>query len=127
MTTPVHLFNVVSQHNRWLAVRQSAIAGNIANSNTAGFKALDVAPFEAAVESARLAMTATTPGHMTAADSAAPAAELRKDEPWEITHSGNSVSLEQELIKANDVNRAYRLNTAVVKAFHRMLMASTKV
>ena len=49
------------------------------------------------------------------------------EEPWEITHSGNSVSLEQELIKAGEVNRAYRLNTSVVKAFHRMLLASAKV
>ena len=36
---------------------------------------------------------------------------VRKAEPWETTHSGNSVSLEQELIKAGEVNRAYRLNT----------------
>jgi flagellar basal-body rod protein FlgB len=125
--TPVHLFNVVSQHNRWLSVRQSTIAGNIANANTPGFKALDVAPFDAALESARLAMTATTPGHMTAADTTTPATDVRKEEPWDITHSGNSVSLEQELIKSNEVNRAYRLNTSVVKAFHRMLLASAKV
>ena len=46
---------------------------------------------------------------------------------WEIIHSGNSVSLEQEMIKAGEVNRAYALNTSVVKAFHRMLLASAKV
>ncbi len=50
----------------------------------------------------------------------------RKSEPWETTHSGNSVSLEQELINAGDVNRAYRLNTGIAKAFHRMLLASAK-
>ena len=43
--TPIHLFNVVSQHNRWLAARQTAIAGNVANANTPGYKALDVQPF----------------------------------------------------------------------------------
>lgn len=124
--TLVHLFNVVSQHNRWLSVRQATIAGNIANANTPGFKALDVAPFEAAVESARLAMTASAPGHMTPSDSAVPATEMRAEQPWDITHSGNSVSLEQELIKAGDVNRSYRLNTSVLKAFQRMLLASAK-
>lgn len=124
--TPVHLFNVISQHNRWLSVRQAAIAGNIANANTPGYKALDVQPFEAAMEQTRLAMTATRPAHVTTAADTIPATDIRKEEPWEITHSGNSVTLEQELIKSGDVNRAFRLNTSVLKAFHRMLLASTK-
>ena len=123
---PVHLFNVISQHNRWLSVRQATIAGNIANVNTPGFKALDVKPFEAALEQTSLAMASTTPAHVTTAADAAPAFDVRKEEPWEVTHSGNTVSLEQELIKAGDVNRAFALNTSVLKAFHRMLLASTK-
>ena len=45
---------------------------------------------------------------------------------WEVTHSGNSVSLEQEMIKAGEVNRTYSLNTSIVKAFNQMLMASIK-
>ena len=126
--TPIHLFNVVSQHNRWLSVRQATIAGNIANANTPGYKALDVEPFEMALEQARLAMAATSPAHMTTAPTpSAGAVDVRKDEPWEVTHSGNNVSLEQELIKAGEVNRAFRLNTSVAKAFHRMLLASAKV
>jgi flagellar basal-body rod protein FlgB len=52
---------------------------------------------------------------------------VRKEEAWDVTHTGNSVSLEQELIKAGDVNRAFRLNTSVAKAFHRMILASAKV
>ena len=57
----------------------------------------------------------------------AAAVDIRKSEPWETTHSGNSVSLEQELINAGDVNRAYKLNTSIAKTFHRMLLASAKV
>ena len=125
--TPIHLFNVVSQHNRWLSARQATIAGNVANANTPGYKALDVEPFEMAMQQARLAMTATNSAHMTSANSNTPAPGVRKEEPWDVTHTGNSVSLEQELIKAGDVNRAYRLNTSVVKAFHRMILASVKV
>jgi flagellar basal-body rod protein FlgB len=124
--TPIHLFNVVSQHNRWLAARQATIAGNVANANTPGYKALDVQPFEMAMEQARLAMAATNPAHMTNGDGSAPAPGVRKEEPWDVTHTGNSISLEQELIKAGDVNRAYRLNTSVAKAFHRMILASAK-
>jgi flagellar basal-body rod protein FlgB len=125
---PVHLFNVVSQHNRWLAARQATIAGNIANANTPGYAALDVQPFEMAMEQARLAMAATNPAHITSGGDNVAAPGVRKEEqPWDVTHAGNSVSLEQELIKAGDVNRAYRLNTSVAKAFHRMILASAKV
>lgn len=43
-----------------------------------------------------------------------------------MVHSGNSVSLEQEMIKGNDVNRDYSMNSAVVRSFHRMLLSSVK-
>lgn len=123
----MHVFNVASQHNRWLTVRQATVAGNIANANTPGFKAQDVAPFENALESARLTMAVTDGAHMQAQDAGGAAAVMRKEDPWEVTLSGNSVSLEQELIKASDVSRSFKLNTSVVKAFHRMLLASAKV
>lgn len=125
--TAIHLFDVVSRRNQWLSVRQSTIASNIANANTPGYKSLDVEPFEKVLEATRLAVNATHPGHLSDGAPQATAVEVAKSEPWETTHSGNSVSLEQELIKAGDVNRAYRLNTGIAKAFHRMLLASAKV
>ena len=51
---------------------------------------------------------------------------MRKEDSWDVVHSGNSVSLEQEMMKAGDVNRDYSLNTAIVKSFHRMFMTSAK-
>ncbi|HEU0058275.1 MAG TPA: flagellar basal body rod protein FlgB [Hyphomicrobiaceae bacterium] len=123
---PLYLFSAVARHNQWLSVRQATIAGNIANANTKGFKALDVDPFEKVVDSARLAMAATHAAHIGVPAAAAAGPELRAAEAWEVTHSGNSVSLEQELIKSSEVGRAYRLNANVVKAFHRMLLASAK-
>jgi flagellar basal-body rod protein FlgB len=123
----MQIFDIVSRHNNWLAVRQTAVAGNIANANTPGFRAQDVQPFEMAVEQARLAMAATQPGHLSSGPPDAPAMEVRRENPWEITHSGNNVSLEQELLKAGEVNRAFRLNTSVAKAFHRMILTGSRV
>ncbi len=123
----IHLFDVVSRHNQWLSVRQATIAGNIANANTPGYKALDVAPFEKTLEATRLEMAATQRGHLADSGSKTSDVDVREAQPWEVTHSGNSVSLEQELINAGEVNRAYRLNTSIAKAFHRMLLASVKV
>ena len=123
---PLYLFSAVARHNQWLSVRQATIAGNIANANTKGFKALDVDAFEKAIDGAKLAMAATHAAHIGVPVAAVAAPEVRAAEPWEVTHSGNSVSLEQELIKSSEVGRAYRLNANVVKAFHRMLLASAK-
>jgi flagellar basal-body rod protein FlgB len=55
------------------------------------------------------------------------ATEVRREAPWETSLSGNNVTLEQELMKAGEVNRAYRLNTSIAKVFHRMLMTSARV
>jgi flagellar basal-body rod protein FlgB len=123
----IHLFDAVSRSNQWLSVRQSTIASNVANANTPGYKALDVEPFEKVLESTRLSMQATQPGHLADAAAKDPAVTASKSGAWETTHSGNSVSLEQELINAGEVNRAYKLNTGIAKAFHRMLLASAKV
>jgi flagellar basal-body rod protein FlgB len=123
---PIHLFDVVSQHNRWLSVRQTTVAGNIANANTPGYVSLDVPAFEAALESAQLALAATQPGHISPAADGLTVAEAAPDESSEIYHSGNNVSLEREMIKEGEVNRAFSLNMGVIKAFHRMLLTSAK-
>jgi flagellar basal-body rod protein FlgB len=124
----IQLFGLASQHNNWLSTRQELLAGNIANANTPGYKAVDLQPFEAVLESTKLQMTVSEPGHM-APDPATTAAttEAEGEKGWEVFHSGSNVSVEQELIKANDINRAYSLNTNVVKAFHRMILTSAKV
>jgi flagellar basal-body rod protein FlgB len=123
----IHLFDIVSRQNRWLSVRQSTIAGNIANANTPGYKALDVEPFEKTLEMTRLSMSSTNAAHIADAGTKTPTVEVGNASSWDVTHSGNSVSIEQELINAGEVNRAYRLNTSIAKAFHRMILASAKV
>jgi flagellar basal-body rod protein FlgB len=45
---------------------------------------------------------------------------------WETTYSGNSVSLEQEMMKEGDINRSFTLNANIKRAFHQMLMLSVK-
>lgn len=123
---PIHLFDVASRVNHWLTVRQSTIAQNVANANTPGFKSQDVKPFESTLEAMGLAMTSTQPGHMTFAPAADARTEVNPSEAVEVLHSGNTVNLESEMSKAGEVNRAYALNTNTLKAFHRMLMTSSK-
>ena len=55
-----------------------------------------------------------------------PVVDVRDEDAWDVVHSGNSVVLEQELIKAGEVNRSFALNAGIIKAFHRMLVASAR-
>jgi flagellar basal-body rod protein FlgB len=123
---PVHLFDIASQQARWLSVRQTTVAENVSNANTPGFKAAEVAPFEEVFNDASMRMAATNPGHLGLDRMAPDAVAINDAGPWEVTHSGNSVSLEKEMIKAGEVRRTYSLNTSIVRAFNQMLMASLK-
>ncbi len=123
---PIHLFELAAQQARWLSVSQSVTAGNIANANTPGFRAQVVAPFAEVLDQTKLEMASTNPAHLGLEDAGVQAVPLKGEDPWEVSDSGNSVSLEQEMITANQVNRDYALNTGLVKSFHSMLMSSVR-
>jgi flagellar basal-body rod protein FlgB len=122
----VNLFELAAKQAEWLSVRQSAIAGNIANVNTPGYHALDVEPFAKVLDGTRVGMQVTQASHLTGgAGSEAIAVRQREDGP-QVLPSDNSVVLENELLDAGEVRRAFDLNTAIVKAFNHMTMLVSK-
>lgn len=126
MTTGVYLFDLASQHARYLATRQATIAGNVANANTPGYKARDVVPFAQVLARTGLDMASTASTHLEAQGSRIPVQEAKSTGGWEVLESSSAVSLEQEMLKAGSVSREHNLDTAVVKSFHRMLMAAVR-
>lgn len=124
---PVNLFKLASSHNVWLSERQLTIAANIANVDTPNYRAQDVAPFAASVERARMDMRVSDPKHMPAPATATGAVVEREPESDPLTkHGGNTVSIERELLKAQSVRKSFSMNAAIIKAFHGMILASTK-
>jgi flagellar basal-body rod protein FlgB len=123
---PVNFFSLASQQNRWLSVRQSAVAQNVANVNTPGYKAVDVEPFEAVLNSTGIEMRKTQTSHLSPMSGAGSDSETEENAKWQVVHSGNSVSLEEQMLKAGEVSGAYARNTGVMKTFHRMLLASSR-
>jgi flagellar basal-body rod protein FlgB len=122
---PVNLFDIASKQAQWLSVRQAAIAGNIANANTPGYTAGDVEPFEKVLDRGPLSVSATQAGHVGAIEAAS--FEIRhQDSTASVLPSGNSVVLEDELVKAGEVRRSYELNTAIVRSFHSMIMLASR-
>jgi flagellar basal-body rod protein FlgB len=108
------LLEIASHQARWLAMRQAVTAENIANASTPGYAAKDVAGFESFLS--RLAGSGTSAKPDRIEDAA----------PWTVRPSGNSVSIEEELIRAGGITRAHALNTGVVSAFHRLHLAAIR-
>jgi len=123
---PLYLLDLAGQQARWLGLRQSAIAGNISNASTPGFRAQDARPFEEALTRAGTDLARTNQGHI-GSDAIAIRGRLKSvGDPWETSFSGNSVNLEEQLMKAGEVSRNFALNTGVVRSFHRMMLAAVK-
>lgn len=123
---PIHLFDLAAKQAQWLSMSQSVIASNVSNANTPGYQAQTVQPFADVLDKTQLQLASTNPAHLELDPAAQQAVAVKAENPWETTESGNSVSLEQELINAGDVNRSYSLNTGLVKAFHGLLMNSVR-
>ena len=123
----VNLFDLAAKQAQWLSVRQSAIAGNIANVNTPGYHSLEVEPFEKVLDGNRVAMQVTQSNHLVGGVGAEAVAVRPRDEQGAaVLPSGNSVVLENELLDAGEVRRSFELNAAIVKVFNRMTMLVSK-
>lgn len=120
--TPVSLFTLIDQQKTWLSTRQSLVAQNIANATTPGYKAVDALPFARVMESTGLDMAGVHPLHIRPAQSETMAVAARALDPQDMTHSGNTVSPEEEMIKAAKIRGTFTLDNNLIRAFHGMWM-----
>jgi flagellar basal-body rod protein FlgB len=97
----------------WLGQRQQVLAQNIANADTPGYAAQDLKEpyFKDLLRGAsgRLEMAATAPGHLGGANPAKPVVERSPDS--ERKTSGNSVVLEDEMMKVSKTAMDFQLTT----------------
>lgn len=122
------LLTLASRHRDWLAVRQTTVATNIANANTPGFSARQVQPFAEVMRGASTPppIAATHPRHLAAVGTSRSGTIGPGEEEALVTHSGNSVNMEEELMAAGAVKREYSLNVSVARTFRRMIMATMR-
>ena len=122
-----NVLDLAARQSSWLLSRQNLVAQNVANANTPGYKTSDLTPFEASLEMASLQLTTTSPMHISIPQSEFQIApEETTTEKSDTFLAGNNVSLESEMMKGGEINRAYSLNTAVAKAFNGMVVQSAK-
>jgi flagellar basal-body rod protein FlgB len=120
------LFALASRQANWLDAREATIASNVANANTPGYAARDLAPFESVLSNMQLSMAATSPGHIQPVSDSGESVKVKPQDSWDVVYSGNSVNLEQEMMKAGEVGDAHSLNVNIVRAFQQMLMNAVK-
>ena len=103
-----------------VALRQQAIASNIANLETPGYKRIDIAPsFNAELQRA---CSAGDSGQIAALQ---PKLEVDPN-AVPVSPDGNTVSLEDELLKMNENSLANTLETQLVSNnLYRLRMAIT--
>jgi len=118
------LFQLATSKTSWLAARQAAVAANIANINTAGYRSVDVKPFTELLDDGMLNIPNPSTDDKLLGSSPASAVTAKKG--WEVQQSGNSVSLEQEMLKGGEIQQDYALSAGITKTFHRMLLAAAK-
>jgi flagellar basal-body rod protein FlgB len=123
MLSGIDLFQVAGDRMRYLTERQTLIARNIANADTPGYKAQDLAPFTpvpapggtTAPDISPVVLAQTNPAHLQlepdAVESQQPVAteaDYGGEKP-----SGNTVSVEEQMIKSADVSNAFAMASAV--------------
>ncbi len=112
----IPLFDMMARRLAWLGQRQQVLATNIANADTPDYKPRDVKPLDFAAL-ARGAMAPLQPAvthraHLAPGARAPGTAPVAKDnEPIETTMSGNAVTIEEQLMKANQNATDYELTT----------------
>ena len=109
----IPLFAMLKGRLGHLNERQRLISQNVANSDTPGYTPGDLKPFtfEAKVQAAQAAgasaQAVTQPGHMTPASQRRTPYKAVKAKDSETTLDGNSVVLEEEMLKMTEARMNY--------------------
>jgi flagellar basal-body rod protein FlgB len=118
------LFKAIGRKMSWLTQRENVIAQNIANADTPGFRALDIAPLSFKdTLGAKLAPTTTSAMHLASSSNGKPgeAKVAAEKKPWEVSPSNNGVVIEEQMMKSSNTATDYQLMLNLYKKNVTML------
>jgi flagellar basal-body rod protein FlgB len=130
----IGLFSALKSRMSWLGQRQKVVAENVANASTPGFKPKDLKKqdFAAMVSGADsmqdLGLKATNAGHI-ATDGPPGAAQASRIKALdsETTLDGNSVVLEEQMIKMADSRMQFEAAVGFYQKSMEMLRTASKL
>ena len=117
MFDQLEIFGLAQARARHAAARQAVVATNIANADTPGYRAQDIAGFEDVF--ARAARPGTRTGEIAAAMDFRP-----QDAGGPASPNGNTVSLETEMLRSVEAQRAHSRALTVYQSALTVLRTS---
>ncbi len=118
------VLGMASAMARNAATRLDAIARNVANADTPGYRARDAAGFaETYRKEAGLPLKATRPGHFAGVTLAA-GNPVTERAGGHMSPNGNNVSLENEMVAAAGVRQDHELALSIYRSSLGILRAS---
>jgi len=113
------LFSAITRKMSWLTNRQRVLAENVANVDTPQYKAADLRPLDFRSELAqfqgKLQPVATDPNHLSGTVPPSEGEEQELANPTERDINGNTVSIEDEMMKVSETMADYQLMTSLYK------------
>ena len=108
----IPIFQMIRGRLGWLTERQRVIAENVANADTPGYGARDIrqpASFDAAMRAQPSAVTLarTRAGHIAPQGNTVARYEATRSPDSETTQDGNSVVVEEQMLKMAESRMAY--------------------
>ena len=125
MMEKMQIFRMAQGLATHAAARQAAIAQNVANADTPGYRARDIAPFAETYESRSPGLRATRAGHIgyDGADRMTwQAKEMPR--PGDLSPNGNNVSLETEMMLSAEVQQEHEMALSVYRSALTILRTS---
>lgn len=125
MFEKLEIFQMASGMARHAATRQSLVAQNIAQADTPGYKARDVASFADTYQSQSdgIQIRATRAGHLMGSTASSTTPRIIAGAGSE-SPNGNNVSLEGEMMKSADVRQQHDQALAIYQASLGLLRSS---
>ncbi len=99
-------FDLAERKLDWIDARTRVLAGNVANADTPGYQARDIAPFASLMPETSMGLELTDPSDLPEAAASGP--EVSSTDEAEASPDGNTVSIDQQmrLIAANDQDQS---------------------
>lgn len=122
----IPLFTALAEKMKWHQSRQGLLAENVANAETPGYRGRDLRAFTferqlAGADGMRVATAATAPAHIVAAATSETSFGTTTSDGFEITPNGNSVTLEDEMMKVAQNQMDYQTATTLYTRSMRLL------
>jgi flagellar basal-body rod protein FlgB len=128
MSDAIPLFTALTSRLHYLADRQQVISQNVANADTPGFMPKDLKPFTLPGDRglAPLTPTLTSPMHMSAPTATTSGVAPVDSPDSETTLNGNSVVLEDEMMKMTQARMDYDAAVTFYQQASTLLTTATR-